>query len=511
LELLRRHATGITIVLFLLTCVVLSVLPLPDWLRPVDALKEEAPITALVQSIFRRAESGPRQSDIAAADFAITDDTEAPVEVDDAPKPELEVLAPSERPPWKRPNRPKFDSLKDKLKLTVLPVDNFCVKPGSGEGGCERRALDRFFDRLHAAAEQRPGATVRMVHYGDSIIASDHITDVVRQRLQERFGSGGKGFLLITRYNARQRRLRTGDGTEGWRADHIAQGKLPDFYFSYAGASFTAEAAGEETVFKDIGASRKVSIYYLEQPQGGTFEVFADNTPLKTIDTNADAPRAAVAELELPQGTQTMRVRAGAKGIRLFGASLEAGVPGVILESLGVPGTSAEVWLYPDEDGFVRHLRHRDPALVVTMLGGNDARTIHQRRTTIEKVETATRDLVRRIKRAAPESDCLIVSPLDGVQATTGGAMKSKPEVRKVIDVQRKVAEEEGCGFWNLFGSMGGPGSLERWFKANLINPDLIHPRALGGDLLGELMSDALMNAYDEYVAQKGKVGVAVP
>lgn len=133
------------------------------------------------------------------------------------------------------------------------------------------------------------------------------------------------------------------------------------------------------------------------------------------------------------------------------------------------------------------------------------ARTIHQKRKTIEQVEKATHDFIKTIKAAAPGADCLVVSPLDGVVAKASGEMKSKPEVAKVIEAQRKVATEEGCAYWDMYSSMGGAGSLEKWFKAGLINPDLIHPRAVAGDVLGEMLAEAIMNAYDSRHAVQEK------
>jgi len=92
----------------------------------------------------------------------------------------------------------------------------------------------------------------------------------------------------------------------------------------------------------------------------------------------------------------------------------------------------------------------------------------------------------------------LIVSPLEAVRATQGGRMTPKPEVAEVIAIQRRVAEERGCGFWSMYRSMGGEGSLARWVEADLMLGDLIHPRSRGSDLLGEMLAEALMRGYDD-------------
>lgn len=502
----QRHATGWTIILFLLAVLALSALPVPDWLRPLDWFQSDDPVARIRAQVFSRPNSVPRKGDVAAADWALDDGAGLADEEQDQPKPEVAIPAVAADPtpdrprvsvPWTVPARPKLEQLRPVLGFSAAPLENPCVE--GSEAGCTRRALDRFFALLDRAGSREPGAIARVVHYGDSIIASDHITDVVRLRLQERFGSAGKGLLLITRYNARQRRLRTGDGSEGWRAEHIAQGKLADKFFGYTGASFTAERAGAKSVFTDIGSSRVVDVYYLAHGEGGPVEIAADGRVVRTFETRlTGAPAEARFErFELPEGTKTMELTAKAAGVRLFGVALEAPVPGVIYESIGVPGTTSEVWQYPDPTGFARQLGHRDPALIVTMLGGNDARTLHQKRRTIEVVEENTRGFLARLRASAPNADCLVVSPLDAVEAKTSGEMRSRPEVPKVIEVQRRAAAAHGCAFWDMYASMGGAGALRKWLDVGLINPDLIHPRATGGDLLGELMAEALMAAFD--------------
>lgn len=500
----ERHPTGATIVVFVLLVLVLSALPLPDQLRPLDVFQQEQPIEALASLVFKRSEPIHKKGDVAAADFALHED-DAPDE-DDQPKPELAVvhvdtLQQVERPkvePWKKPVRPKLDTWRPKLNFAAKELEEYCAEPIGGEkGACTRWALDRFFDRLDRAYDRElDDAVARVVHYGDSIIASDHITDVVRLRLQERFGSAGKGFLLVTRYNQRQRRLRTGEGKD-WKPMHIAEGDLPDHDFGYAGSAFTAEKNDAATVFENIGESRFAEIYYLQQADGGPIEIFADDKSVKRFETNGATRAAKIEAVELPEKTKAMKLVAAKAGTRVFGVALEAHVPGVIYESIGVPGSTSEVWLSLEKSGFDAQLSHRDPALVVTMLGGNDARSVHQKKKTLEQVDTTTRDFIRALKAAAPHSDCLIVSPIDGVQAKSSGEMKSKPEIPKVIEVQKKVAREEGCAFWDMYASMGGAGSLEKWFKAGLFNPDLIHPKAAAGDIIGEMMAEALMNAYD--------------
>src|SRR5207248_2681093 len=120
-------------------------------------------------------------------------------------------------------------------------------------------------------------------------------------------------------------------------------------FFGYAGATFTAERAGEESAFSDLGPNRFADVYYLAQKDGGALDVLADDKLVATIDAKIDgpSPEARFFALTLPSGAKSMKLRAKQKGLRLFGVSLEADVPGVIYESIGVPGSTSEAWMYP--------------------------------------------------------------------------------------------------------------------------------------------------------------------
>ena len=60
--------------------------------------------------------------------------------------------------------------------------------------GEDYRYFDSFFRELETAGSDR---TVRVVHYGDSQIELDRISQDLRQSLQERFGGSGTGLFPV--------------------------------------------------------------------------------------------------------------------------------------------------------------------------------------------------------------------------------------------------------------------------------------------------------------------------
>ena len=45
------------------------------------------------------------------------------------------------------------------------------------------------------------------------------------------------------------------------------------------------------------------------------------------------------------------------------------------------------------------------------------------------------------------------------------GRVRTKPDLVKMVGVQREVALKAGCAFYSIFEAMGGEGTMGRWYK----------------------------------------------
>ena len=118
--------------------------------------------------------------------------------------------------------------------------------------------------------------------------------------------------------------------------------------------------------------------------------------------------------------------------------------------------------------------------------------------------------VVDMIRQGAPEASCLLIGPLD--QATRKrGQIVSKVGVDRLIRFQKMVAAERGCAYWDAREAMGGEGAFARWLrhKPRLASPDLMHITKPGGQLLGDVLADLLMDAYDRWRAVNPDIGWA--
>jgi lysophospholipase L1-like esterase len=98
----------------------------------------------------------------------------------------------------------------------------------------------------------------------------------------------------------------------------------------------------------------------------------------------------------------------------------------------------------------------------------------------------------------------LVMAPLDRAERGPGGDLVTKPVILKLREVQRRVALAKGVAFWDTFAAMGGEGSMARWYKAEpqLAGGDLTHPTPAGGEVLGNLLMNALTSGYQAWAAR---------
>jgi lysophospholipase L1-like esterase len=367
-------------------------------------------------------------------------------------------------------------------------------------------ALDAFFARLARTDHQEAGAVTRILHYGDSTIASDFISGTVRRRLQARFGDAGHGFILVAnpwQWYFHNDVFHTAEG--GWSASRLGGPMAPDGLYGLGGVSFTSYGGGAAT-FGTAGSGdfgRKVSrydLYYLEQPGGGTVEVITRGAPIEKFSTRGKAKVSRVHAIRVPDGESRLTVRAiGGGQVRVFGVALERDGPGVVYDALGSHAAIALYWQRQDRAHWKDQLDLRDPALVVFQYGTNESENT---RLDLDAYEHALGDLVDEIKASAPNASVLVLSPLDRAD-WQGGKMPTKPVIFDLVAIQRRVALAHGVAFWNTFEAMGGQGSMGRWVRTHptLGGPDLTHPTPRGAEVIGDLLSDALMNAYERYAA----------
>jgi lysophospholipase L1-like esterase len=367
-------------------------------------------------------------------------------------------------------------------------------------------ALHAFYASLRALSEGRLGAPkLHVLAYGASHTQGDLFTGYLRHYLQSRFGNGGLGFMQFAAINDYYRSADATVESKGFKIEHVQRKDAPEHgLFGLLGAAAVARyPAAIGTIERSARAGNldlgsELELYYMGDPRGGALAVTVDGARVLDVHAKHDALAPRYASVSLPANWNKLSVRSTSKvPFRLFGGTFETTGPGIVIDTLGINGTRAANMLAWDETVWRDHVARRDPRLVLLAYGTNETVDTKQ---PIGEYEANLRVVIARVQSAAPGASCLLVGPGDfPKEIEGGGGFVSRPRLLEIIDVQRKLAFELGCGFFDTFEFMGGEGSMLRWARAlpPMASQDRIHLTARGYVRWGMVLGDALMLPFD--------------
>jgi lysophospholipase L1-like esterase len=369
----------------------------------------------------------------------------------------------------------------------------------------DERALAPLFAKLRACKE-RVRTRVRVTHWGDSHITSDIISGELRQRLQAEFGDGGPGFVLLGKPWPSYRHAQVATGADsGWRSERLwakyGRGRLQprDDLFGVPGISVHAlQGAVTWAEGRARRTLRTADLYYLLQPGGGRIELLVGGKRLRWLFTVASEKEAAVARVDLPDGTRRVELAASLGEVRLYGVDFTSGARGVVYDTLGLNGGRAAAMLQWNEALMTYQLARLAPDLIVVAFGSNE---VDNERLSRSAFATTFDDVLRRLRKMTPGASCLVLGPTDQGRYRRRQGWVIPEQLAIIVDEQRRVAKLRGCAFWDQRAAMGGHGSIVSWMRAapQLAQTDRVHLTGEGYRQLGAALFQSLMTHLARY------------
>ena len=364
------------------------------------------------------------------------------------------------------------------------------------------KALDGFFVALSRTEHKRPGAVTRIAHFGDSIIVSDYVSGTLRRKLQTTFGDAGHGFVLIANaWPAYFHNDVSRYATAGFNVSRIVGPYAADGLYGLGGVSFSTPP----NVLSRVGTAesgeygRNVSsftLYYLEQPNGGSLELSLDNGKPSELSTAGPAVASKTYVVKVPDGSHQLALQTKRGTSRLFGVVLERDGPGVVLDALGVQGARIRFMDKQDDQHWADQLKLRSPNLIVYEFGANESTDgfLYP----MADYHRTMQDVLEQGKRALPGSSCLVIGTMDRA-AKVGDEIVSLRVMPDLLANQKQAALDAGCAFFDTWTAMGGARSMPRWVRKGLGQADMTHPTAVGAEIIGTWIYRAILQSYLGY------------
>jgi hypothetical protein len=357
--------------------------------------------------------------------------------------------------------------------------------------------LDLFFKALDSS-RSRP---VRIAWFGDSYVEGDILLDPLRDTLQAMFGGSGVGFVPITSEVAGFRQT-IGHSFSGWETYEIV-GKH-DKELPLGPAGYTTIPMGNNIVSYRTESKRprlsrfpSVKLFY-GQCQNSSIQYFVSDSP-KTMPLE-DGEGLHKLVINQPCTNFKLHVEPSER-LAVYGAVFEDKT-GVVLDNFSMRGNSGiglnlvgEQMLHAFDE-----MHHYD--LIVLSYGLNVA---NEKSKNYDWYVKSMKPTIAMIKRAFPKSSILVMGCSDRAD-NIEGELKTMPSVKRLVDVQRKMAAENGVCFWNLFEAMGGEGTMIKWAnmpKHSLANKDYTHLTFYGGKQVADDFLQTILYEREKYERKK--------
>ena len=403
-------------------------------------------------------------------------------------------LPPTGTPPVTRPEQPPAAGVASAQPASSAPAA--AVRSGTllPIEGVEH--LRSFYSAL---ARNERNAPIRVLHYGDSTLAGDGIAKTVRLRLKTQFGDGGPGFVVA------------GMDPRWMRRDdvRVARSGEWDIYTILHGGNQGRYGLGGIVAKPRTAAQVQVTPARSGQALGQRLEIFAQKArrpePLRLQINGAPATLRRIEHAQFDQwvvdhdtGIVSTALQVSEPGLEVYGMVLE-GASGITWETTAVVGISNGSLRQFNAEHLAEQTRTRRPDLVVVMLGGNDAGNGGILSGEGKVYREGFMRAVGVLRQGAPQAACLIMSPLD--QGTLGddGRIYSKRTMSRMVALQRQASHEMGCAFWSSWDFMGGQNAFARWLEQGLAWTDLMHLTEKGLNRVGQGLSDALLQGYEQH------------
>ncbi len=329
------------------------------------------------------------------------------------------------------------------------------------------------------------------------------MTNVVRKRFQYEFGNAGRGLVVplhVARTNEPYSYKTTSDAIWESRRCVMPNDQIP---IGIGGVTVRTASAGKRINVEIRSDSAlgyqfdRLKLFCLRDSGSFDYNILdasgAIMASAEYADSLAGQQPYQIDLHELNDGftIESVQSRPEQKHATIFGFSLENGQPGVLYHTVGVNG--AQYSHYNDSQYFAEQTKGLEPQLVVVSLGTNES---HSGRLTMSELTMQIDSLVQSIQRNNPEAVLLLTTPADSYKRRTQSNVKMGEVRQTILD----YANEHHLPCWDLYG-ITGPASF--WRKNHLIGGDGVHYNRKGYEFQGNLLYQALMNAFNEYVTDR--------
>jgi lysophospholipase L1-like esterase len=400
--------------------------------------------------------------------------------------------------------------------LPIATAKKDTAKLSTGIQYSDINALKKFFESLKNVRSEEK--TLRVLHYGDSQIEGDRITDYLRTKLQAQFGGEGVGLMSVMPITSSiSNRITLSDGWDRYgtftakdkRVSHINYGVQAGFcrFASYRRIYDTTavRSASVNIITTKFAGVNGMNYSRLRLFYGGasasTWCEFYDGPALVSADSLTRGGTFNVKEFPVVKGSNdhTLKFR-GKDSPDFYGISLE-GDKGVIVDNIALRGSSGTFFHQVNNAQLREFYSYLNVRFIILQFGGNSLPSIKDDEMAVN-YGNYIRYQISLLKKMAPSASILFIGPSD-MSIKQGTEYVTYPMLERTRDEIRKAVLETGCAFFDMYDAMGGYNSMASWVEQKLAATDYTHFSPQGARRIATLLYSALIREYNQYLSKK--------
>ena len=381
-----------------------------------------------------------------------------------------------------------------------------------------RNVLTNFFNALGLL--KSGGPQIRVLHYGDSQIEGDRITDYLRLKFQGQFGGQGPGLISLMPISPSvTNKIVNGTGWDRYnvftfkdpRVNHTNYGVLAAFnrYNNYKKIVDTSKilATNLEITTTKFGGSnamayKKVKLFY-GGAQVKTWCEFYDGPALIVADSLEAGGNFRVKEYSVGQGSNVHSFKfSGKDSPDFYALSLESD-KGIMVDNIPLRGSSGTFFHLINATQLKTFYDYLNVKLIILQFGGNVLPSIKDAGMAVN-FGTYMRYQLSIVKKLAPNASILFIGPSD-MSVKQGTDYVTHPYLEQTRDAIKKAALDFDCAFFDMYDCMGGKNSMPAWVEQNLAATDYTHFSPQGARKMATLLYTAINNDYNAYLKIKNE------
>lgn len=182
------------------------------------------------------------------------------------------------------------------------------------------------------------------------------------------------------------------------------------------------------------------------------------------------------------------------------GARLSETFSAISYTDMGVNGATSLTFTHPERIADIAALK---PELLILSFGTNES---HNRRYNANIHYNQMDELVKLLRAGMPHVPILLTTPPGSYESFRQRRRKRtysvNPRTATAAETIRHYARNHNLLVWDMYDVVGGKRrACTNWTEAKLMRPDHVHYLPEGYILQGNLLYEALINAYNDYVS----------